>query len=54
MAHFRKAFRPRPLLPSIYVPRFGLNERPHKVNNPSKFPEGSSFGSHFRGLQKLA
>ena len=47
--YFDKVFRPRSLMLIDFAP----NERPHKLHHTSKFLEDSSFGSHFRDLQKL-
>ena len=48
VAHFHKVFRPHPLTPFYLRPNFALN-----LHNPEKFHEDSSFGIHFRDLQKL-
>ena len=54
VAHFHKAFRPRPLTSFDLPPSFAPKKDFVKLHNPSKFLEDRSFGSHFRDLQKLA
>ena len=57
VAHFHKDFKPRPLTSFNLSPEFCTKWKMKgliTLRNPDKFLEDSSFGSHFRDLQKLA